>query len=262
MITKIKKVFGRLRNFRIKRKIKKHEKVYCEGETRLKYYYVPHKKSDVLIVVFSGFPAKGKSAAYNMVATLEGVSANRLYILDDFGYQNRGAYYLGENGEFSVRDAVLNFLKTFASHKTVFCGSSKGGTAAIYFGLLFGADYVIAGAPQYYLGDYLTSEEAHVPIFEAMAGSVDPISIEKYNNILPKSIVSACHSAKKPRFLIHYSPEEHTYPSHIFHMLNDLQQYEFVVEHDVQHYEKHSDVALYFPKLCREKILSILNENA
>lgn len=57
-------------------------------------------KSDTLIVSFSGFSKMGNPPVYNYESTLRPIDANKLFILDDTGYNKAGSYYLGENGVY------------------------------------------------------------------------------------------------------------------------------------------------------------------
>lgn len=256
----VKRILRKLKNNYIKRKISKHEKEFRYKDQVVKYCYIPYRGSDVLAVVFSGFPVEGKPATYNMVATFEGVPVNRLYILDNFGYGERGAYYLGENGSFAVRDAVLALLKEFSFQTHVFLGSSKGGTAAVMFGLLSGADRIIAGAPQLYLGSYLTSQEAHIPFLDAVAGDHSAESVEKYDRVIAE-VIQTASCTDKTKILLHYSKEEHTYRAHIAEMIAMLENRGFALEHDVKAYVNHGDVAKYFPGLCRQKLKELAAYN-
>lgn len=92
-----------------------------------------NRESDRLIVVFSGFSGKGKSV-YNYVSTLNGCKDNRLFILDDFGWEGRGSYYLFENGDRNVEDLVTGLIRDIRNKKhiqsLVTIGSSKGGDSS------------------------------------------------------------------------------------------------------------------------------------
>lgn len=74
---------------------------------RLKYMYF-RNHSNRLIVIFSGFPA-GEKPLYNYMRTLKDVKADKLFILDDFGY--KGSYYLLENGTERPRDLVQSLIE-------------------------------------------------------------------------------------------------------------------------------------------------------
>lgn len=128
----------------------------------LKYLYEKCSNSKVIIVVFSACVREGLTARYNYVRTLKKVKANKIFILDDFAKDKRGCYYLGQYPEFlvekSVNKLIADFIEKINALKIIFCGSSKGGWAALNFGLqnkiCFGK-VIIVGAPQYYLGNYI-----------------------------------------------------------------------------------------------------------
>lgn len=88
-------------------------------------------------------------------------------------------------------------------------GSSKGGTCAIYYGLLFGASDIYAGACQYYVGKYLNTEE-HIGIFKAMMGTE---TSDKAQKILDSEMPEMIRKHKNSESHIHllYSVNEHTY---------------------------------------------------
>ena len=116
---------------------------------------------------------------------------SRLYIKDTWGY--RGSYYLYENGSNSP------FLKTCALIEKILnegqysniitMGTSKGGTAALIFGLKYNASNIFSGACQFHIGDYL-SVPTHKRILEAMRGRIKRENmIELLNRTLPNTII-------------------------------------------------------------------------
>ena len=78
---------------------------------------------------------------YNYIKTLNPFKVDALYIKDTWGY--RGSYYLMDHGNCRPYDSVLNLIYKILSRKKysrIICiGSSKGGSAAILFGLKIGA---------------------------------------------------------------------------------------------------------------------------
>ncbi|MDK8210807.1 hypothetical protein QP741_24980, partial [Bacillus subtilis] len=67
------------------------------------------------------------------------------------------------------------------THKNVMTvGSSKGGYAALYYGIKYHFGQVIAGAPQSKLGDFLIDQAEHVNIAEYISGS-DNVNKEYLN---------------------------------------------------------------------------------
>lgn len=136
------------------------QKYVSRNGIKLQYMLEEHcgKGSDKLIVVFSAFSPKG-NPEYNYVRTLKNIKVNKLFILDNYG--PKGCYYLGCDNNYNVADAVCELIEAVSSNygiskeKTTFVGSSKGGFAALYFGLKLNVGNVIAGEPQIEVANYL-----------------------------------------------------------------------------------------------------------
>ena len=133
----IYRIHSRLNRYYSKYLVRNKSRVFQCGEVSLKYLYVPRRGSRTLITVFSGMnPTR---ASYSYINQLNDTSHNRLYILDDFGDEILGCFYLGTNEQFQVEHAVRCLLAELgAKHryeKYIFCGSSKGGYAALNFGI-------------------------------------------------------------------------------------------------------------------------------
>lgn len=113
-------------------------------------YIYQSGKSKHLIIVYSGFSQPNQKAKFNYVKTLQHVSSCKLFILDDIGPNQRGAYYLGHHRKFDFASAVETLIYRIKKEnnlgKTIFCGSSKGGYSAMYFALRNQGDVVISGA--------------------------------------------------------------------------------------------------------------------
>lgn len=256
MIIFLKKCFLKLKHLKVTNYIIKNEKTFVKDGKTIKYLYIPSEDSKSLAVIFSAFPGPNKVAGYNMVSTFMNIKINKLFILDDFGYKKRGAYYLSENGEYFIPPLVNELLKKHMDgmDKVCFLGSSKGGAAALYYGLKTeGVDLILSGAPQYYIGDYLVCKPEHYPILDAMAGSHSDTAVNEYNRILPTA-VNECKLNTKPKILIHYSKSEPTYEHHIKSLVDDLIKNKFEIIEDIEEYELHSDVAKYFPNLCKKHL--------
>ena len=109
--------------------------------------------SKYLLVIFSGFnrieatPQK----TYNYIRALNGVNYNKLFILDSYG--PRGCYYLGENMSFEVETSVVSLISKISTmydipnKNIITVGSSKGGSAALYFGMKYYYGHVISAVP-------------------------------------------------------------------------------------------------------------------
>lgn len=241
----VKKVLKKAKNWAVKKSIAKYEKTY----NNLKYCFFPEKGSKTLLVVFSGFPG-GNTAKYNYIRTLANEKANKLFLLDDvWNPVNVGSFYLGKNGDWyfikDITNLIAEIVKENNIEKIITLGSSKGGVCSLLYGSMIEADACIIGAPQYYLGKYLSTEK-HLPILEAIMGDTSQQSIDKLDRVVKDEVEKK--RGKKPVVYIHYSPKENTYKEHIRYMLADLRANGYTVYEDNNYsYEKHNDVAKYFP---------------
>lgn len=134
------------------------EMVYS-STCNIRYIFEKSKlfNKDKLIIIFSAF-SKDKPK-YNYVNTLKCIDCNKLFILDDYG--TKGTYYIGLEGKFDIETSVISLItEIMAKHNITFkniisAGSSKGGSAALYYGLKYNFGEIIAGSPQYKIGTYL-----------------------------------------------------------------------------------------------------------
>lgn len=238
----------------------KNEKVF-KDEKNVKYVFHHNENSDALVIVFSSFQELGKPPAYNYGRTIEKYKCSKLFILDDFGA--RASYYLCENRDFSIERSVLKLInKIIEDHniKTVItAGSSKGGYAALYYGLKYDFDYVISGSPQYLLGNYLIDEVkvGTEEVYNFMAGTDIEVSEQRtfLNNIM-KDLIK--ESKNKPNIFIHLGKGEKHYRNHVKYLLSDLEEANLKYELDLGDYDKHSGVAKFFPPILRQKIQQYL----
>ena len=235
----------------------KGEKVFS-GEQNVKYYFQKsYKSTDSLMIVFSAFSAIGRPPAYNFIRTLEEFDANKLFILDDFGC--RASYYLCKNRDFTIERSVIQLINSIVEEhniKTIIsCGSSKGGYAALYYGIKYGFDYIISASPQYLLGDYLLKQTNSKAIVEFMSGSSNQEDHDYLNNIMSQMIKE---TSNKPNIFIHLGEQESHYTNHVKPLLAELENQQISYTLDLGDYSKHSDVAKYFPQILKDKIRTIL----
>lgn len=249
MIQKLLKLYSQL-------KLKLREKKF---ENRLKYVYYK-EPTDTLIIVFSAFSPR---PLYNYIRTLNGLrSASRLFILDDFGH--KGSYYWFEQGTDKPLQLTKRLISTLLENggytNLVTMGTSKGGTCAIYYGLMFNAKHIYAGACQYYVGNYLNTQ-FHKPILDAMVGrNARPEDVDKLNKMLPEMLNNHRNSSS----LIHllYSKEESTYQEHIVPLTNDLKENGIPFVEEIESFENHNDVGKFFtPYIRRELNITKTNRN-
>ena len=226
------------------------------GTNKIRYLLEKHKSSDSLVVVFSGFPKAGEPARFNYLRALDKLRINKLFILDDFGWENRGSYYLtGRPGQESLQEEICALIEKCRGEKRLFtAGSSKGGSAAILYGLKCGAEGIVAGAPQYYIGSYLVGE-GHTEILRSICGDTSETDVQRLNELLPGVIEKA--PAEKTKMYIHCSKMEHTYHEHVSALLKRLQQRGFDVQCDLETYLNHEEVGRYFAKYLRSVLQDV-----
>ncbi|MFH9136677.1 hypothetical protein [Streptomyces sp. NPDC017524] len=110
-----------------------------------------------LIVIFSGFAAP---AGYHFAGkSLNDLRANILWIRDDF--DGHYSYYLCRDMDFGIETAVAGLIERtmtglgLTPDRVSLLGVSKGGSAALYFGLKYGYRNIVSIVPQFLIGDYV-----------------------------------------------------------------------------------------------------------
>ncbi|CVI73533.1 hypothetical protein NDGK_03071 [Clostridiales bacterium CHKCI001] len=245
--------------------------LYCQRKfsdcnNTIKYMY-ERKQSDTIAFVFSSCTRVGVKARYNYVRTVRNFPIDKMFILDDFGSDHRGAFYLGKNMDFSLEKSVLKLIqKTIREgnyKRFLFIGSSKGGYAALNFGMQIPGSIIITGAPQYRLGNYLIDRNNHLEqtlyyITGNRYQNVTENQIQELNVYLENKIDQTSNEDKKPIIYIHYSNKEHTYEEHVRELLTKIKQNGYKVIEDVGEYENHSEISLYFPDFIMSCIREVL----
>lgn len=244
-------------------KILYKEKKFKSNGYELKYI-LEKNDSNSLIVILSGIPRQGLKARYNYGRTLSNIKANKLFILDDFGYDHRGAFYLGKDKDFKIQEAVkyliIKIKSDLNTNRTFYVGSSKGGFASIYFGLQDKGSTIIAGGPQYILGDHLTKGIYPKYTLPYILGENYTRNDIEYLNDIVRNVV---HETKGNNcdIYLHYSDSEYTYERHVVPLLEDLKANNIKFYEDVEHYKKHAEIAYYFPSFLVKTLKKALEES-
>lgn len=237
------------------------QKVFVHENVKVKYMLKRSDGAECLAIVFSACTRPGLKARYNYVKTLNGSKCNRLYILDDYAEDHRGSYYLGNQFTFVEERATDALIKKIISEtnpqKIVFCGSSKGGYAALNFGLEYPDAYIIAGAPQYFLAAYL--RQGNIKTLEHIEGECSEEK-DKILNMRLREKIQAAKNKTTCRVFLHYSDREHTYDEHVKYLVKDLEDNGYQVEKDISDYENHGDISLYFPDFLKKKLQLVMSE--
>jgi len=219
--------------------------------------FYSNRKSDDLIIIFNACTRPGIKARYNYVRTLKKIKVNKLFILDDGGIDNRGTYYLGKYPEFDFENGVLELIKNtydkINPKKIYFIGSSKGGWAALNFGLEYENSNIICGAPQYYLGTYLANMKNKVTLNSI--GCISKKEINFLDKYLQNKILNFNY---KNNIYLQYSINDPTYNNHIKYLIKDLKKKNTILYEEKLEYKNHDDVSIYFPNYI---ISNITNDN-
>jgi len=242
--------------------IKNNEQVH-KAEKEIKYLFFEGEDSDKLIVTFPGFTNAGRFE-YRYVRTLKDVNAHRIFVLDNFGF--RGCYLIGQNRDFSVQKAVMSLINTYLEkydlkmENVILHGSSKGGWMALYYGIKYGFGHVITGGPQIRLGDFLVHNEFDTSLLKVadfISGGHEEDDVEYLNSLLYDLLSS---SEKFPHIYIHVGEGDFHYEKHIKPFINELDKRNIDYQLDIQEYEIHNALALYYPEYLLETISNIDNK--
>lgn len=236
------------------------EHIY-ESNLPIKYVFEKSQNNkNFLVVAFSGFnaPNAANQKSYNYMRTMADIDCNKLFILDSYG--PRGSYYIGEKLNLEFESSVQSLITYIArvcdvSPKNIICiGSSKGGSAALYYGLKYNYGYVISGAPQTYIADYISTV---CPITtQYMLGDNHTEEIkEQLNQIifkqLNKPILTNLH--------LFSSENDWQYKNHIKPLLEAFKEKNIACNTVIDNNMKsHGDIAKFFPAYLQKTLLSIM----
>lgn len=235
------------------------EQIY-KSNLEIKYVLEEDKDSKHLLVVFSGFnsPTAKIQHSYNYMRTLRVFKCNKLYILDAYG--PRGCYYLGENMSFEVETSVISLITYIMSKfkldlkNVITVGSSKGGAAALYYGLKYNFGYIIAGAPQTKIADYILDVTENTAIY-MLGEQYSDDKKEKLNTVIYKQLEKEINS----QIIIFTSKNDWQYKNHIVPFIDALNSRKikyYLYESDLM--KSHADIALYYPEFLIKNLLKII----
>lgn len=157
--------------------------------------YSVHERAESgrIVFVFPGLdssPGVTSMSHWQLGAELD---ATVVHLKDHVGAH--GCYLLSVSGDNQIRNVVLSLIRELIAQYSVppegvyFVGTSKGGTAAITYGLIHGSGRVIAGGPQIALGAFLYQEsgqrEWHRSVAYAIFGRVDDSDRDAANDLIP-----------------------------------------------------------------------------
>lgn len=179
-----------------------------------------------LLVVFSGFGSPVE-AVYNFAGrSAASCRSTILWIKDDF--DGACGYYLCQKMDFSIEEAVIALIEKvmfdlrLCRSQCTLLGFSKGGSAALYFGIKYDFSNIIAAAPQIKIGSFVAKE------FPRTANKMVSSDVEKdlttLDSLIPSLIRSDLTSSRNIYLITSY--QDTLYESEIKPFINEFNRYQ------------------------------------
>ena len=155
------------------------------------FYKYKKRKYDCnhLIFIFSGFGGE-QGVTYDFENALDHCPAHIVWVKDFF--EEACSYYWCVNMNFSYEEAVSAFIdkkmKEFnLSNKNItLAGFSKGGSAALYYGIKHNISNIVASAPQLFVASYAANNWGRIA--RHMMGKITPDKIATIDNKIISSL--------------------------------------------------------------------------
>ncbi|GAA3290633.1 hypothetical protein GCM10020295_05530 [Streptomyces cinereospinus] len=209
-------------NYATQRNRAYQESVEVHGKWPVEFQFRPaqgdHRR---LLVVFSSVGSK-----YGFGNALESVKCNILRIRDHF--DGGASYYVARNMDFSVTDSIQALIEDHMRRLRVtrdevtLLGASKGGSAALYYGLKYDYKNIVASTPQYFLGSY---SKGHGQLGDAVLGEGQPDENVAVMDAVMKDLLDKDTDLKRNVYLVS-SPGDYQYEQEVRHYLPALREYE------------------------------------
>ncbi|MCX5238330.1 hypothetical protein OG824_24345 [Streptomyces prunicolor] len=157
---------------------------------------------------------------------LDNLRSNILWIRDRFDDGN--TYYLCREMDFTVEQSVIGLITRVMKSlgltpgDVTLWGSSKGGSAALYFGLRYGFRNIVASVPQLRIGTFVRDvypDTGRHMLGEAMTDD----DVRVLDAVLPDLLASGA-SPETNLYLVS-SPQDEQYPTQVEPYLGLLQRY-------------------------------------
>ncbi|GAA2279552.1 hypothetical protein GCM10010415_55040 [Streptomyces atrovirens] len=152
--------------------------------------------------------------------------SNILWIRDLFDGQN--TYYLCKGMDFSVERSVIGLISKVMTSlglspgDVTLWGSSKGGSAALYFGLRYGFRNIVASVPQLRIGTFV--RDVYPQVGRHMLGETMPDdNVGVLDAVLPDLLTSGVNP--EANIYMVSSPQDEQYSTQVEPFLGLLQRY-------------------------------------
>lgn len=175
-----------------------------------KYLFKKRKyDNNSMIVVFSGFGASG-NFTYDFKNVLNEIHSSVLWIKDDF-YGN-AAYYYSLNGQ-EIHSVINDFILDIAqknnieNENIILSGFSKGGSAALFYGLKYDYNKIITTVPQIEIGTYCKKSHQDI-LFHMLGENYKSAQFDALNLSIKEAVIKS-DSNKNIYFLTSKADEQY-----------------------------------------------------
>lgn len=199
------------------------EKNIFINEHSIKYIFKERRyDNNHLVVVFSGFGGRSEFT-YDFLNVFKNIRANVLWIKDDF--HDHCSYYLCHKNNFSIEKSVITFINkviddlAISKSNVTLVGASKGGSAALYYGIKYDFSNIVSSVPQLLIGNYVSS--VWPVIGNHMMG--DEKDIDYLNSLIKKHLKNDANLNKNIYILT--SEADSQYKEHIAPFLKYFYKY-------------------------------------
>jgi hypothetical protein len=213
-----------------------------------------------LLIVMSGFNVPDPTI-YDFTQVLQHCDSHILWIKDDFA--GLPAYYLCNQMSFAVEhgvsqliSGVMEFLK--CSYVSIM-GASKGGSAALYYGVKHNLNHIISICPQFLIGSYVAAGTHWEHVGRQMMGEITEDNVGMLNHKLPHLLATAPRAAQ--HIYLFTSIADYQYESEILPHLSCFERFphfNLINTHSVL-VSEHNQVANYNIRLVLSLIYQFEN---
>lgn len=177
-----------------------------------------------LMVVFANLYAPDEYGWANGV--LDKTRSNILWIRDKFEGVN--SYYLCKEMDFGLEESVIGLISSvmraleLTPDDCIMFGSSKGGTAALYYGLKYGFRSIVASVPQFAIGSFVKQHMQPTARF-MMGEDIPDRNVEILDALLPETVWRSGN--RDADIYLISSPQDEQYRQHVEPYIGHFRDY-------------------------------------
>ncbi|WP_031095709.1 hypothetical protein [Streptomyces sp. NRRL S-15] len=199
--------------------------VEASGKFPIEYRFTHARNGNRrLMVVFANLNAPDEYGWSNGV--LDKTRSNILWIRDKFDGVN--SYYLCKEMDFSLEESVIGLISRvmhaleLTPDDCIMFGSSKGGTAALYYGLKYGFRDIVASVPQFAIGSFVRDHMKPTARF-MMGEGVPESNVQIIDSLLPDTVWRSGN--RGANIYLISSPQDEQYKQHVEPYIGHFREY-------------------------------------